>query len=158
MKKRKLTACLLAGVLVLAVSDGAAYGSVNGYTAYKNGVKALVKECNNVSLAGSVRISIDGKEVVNSREELITDGANQATHTWEGTGDQPSYESHSVTINGVNTYYSSGMEPQTYRTHAVPKTEVTPMIDLLGEDADELERRLTTFLELAADTDRKSVV
>lgn len=152
MKKRKLTACLLAGVLVLAVSAGAAYGSVNGYTAYKNGVKALVNECNNVSLAGSMRISIDGKEVVNSREELITDGANQATHTWEGTGDQPSYESHSVTINGVNTYYSSGMEPQTYRTHEVPKTEVTPMIDLLGEDADELERRLTTFLELAADT------
>ena len=37
MKKRKLTVCLLAGVLVLAVSAGAAYGSVNGYAAYKDG-------------------------------------------------------------------------------------------------------------------------
>ena len=42
MMKRKVTVCLVAGVLVLAVSAGAAFGSVNGYAAYKNGAKKLL--------------------------------------------------------------------------------------------------------------------
>lgn len=42
MKKRnRLTICLVAGVLILAVSATAAFGSVNGYSKYKEAVKAL---------------------------------------------------------------------------------------------------------------------
>ena len=42
MKKRnRITVCLVAGVLILAVSAGAAFGSVNGYSTYKEAVKAL---------------------------------------------------------------------------------------------------------------------
>ncbi len=39
-QRRKLTLCLVAGVLVLAVSAAAAFGSVNGYDRYKQAVKA----------------------------------------------------------------------------------------------------------------------
>ena len=42
MKKRsRLMVCLVAGVLILAVSATAAFGSVNGYAKYKTALKAL---------------------------------------------------------------------------------------------------------------------
>lgn len=45
MKKRnRVTICLVAGVLILAVSAAAAFGSVNGYSRYKEAVKNLLLE------------------------------------------------------------------------------------------------------------------
>lgn len=56
MKKRnRITVCLVAGVLILAVSAGAAFGSVNGYSTYKEAVKALALKTDNVTMQGSMR-------------------------------------------------------------------------------------------------------
>ncbi len=38
-KRNRLLVCLAAGVLILAVSATAAFGSVNGYTKYKGGAE-----------------------------------------------------------------------------------------------------------------------
>lgn len=153
MKKRKLTVCLLAGVLVLAVSAGAAYGSVNGYAAYKDGVKGLLLGCNNVSLAGYASICVDGKEVVKDGGEWTVNGNDSAQHSWSEDPGEPRYESHSVTLNGVNISYNSGMEPQTYRSREVPQADTNDLTDMVSiNNDDELERRVTNFLELAADT------
>lgn len=150
MKKRKLTVCLLAGVLILAVSAGAAFGSVNGYAAYKNGVKALFLECNNVSLAGSVSISVDGKEVMKSGGEMTTDGTNDSTHYWEEGNGTKIYETHSSTVDGKNISYTSSMAEKTYYSREVDSISVD---NLLSYDKDdELERRVVNFMELAADT------
>lgn len=40
--RRRLVVCLVAGVLLLAVSVGAAFGSVNGYDRYKQAAKDLL--------------------------------------------------------------------------------------------------------------------
>ena len=37
-KSNRLFICLVAGVLILAVSAAAAFGSVNGYSKYKEGL------------------------------------------------------------------------------------------------------------------------
>ena len=42
-KRNRLLVCLAAGVLILAVSATAAFGSVNGYTKYKEALKALAE-------------------------------------------------------------------------------------------------------------------
>lgn len=153
MRKRKVMVCLLAGVLVLAVSAGAAYGSVNGYAAYKAGVKGLLLECNNVSLAGSASISVDGKEVVKDGGEWTVSGSDSAQYSWGESPGEPRYESRSVTQNGVNISYNSNMEPKTYRSREVPQMDSTPAKDFININGDdELERRVTNFLELAADT------
>ncbi len=69
MKKRnRLTICLVAGVLILAVSATAAFGSVNGYSKYKEAVKALALETDNFTANGTLKMICDGKEVVHVTE------------------------------------------------------------------------------------------
>ena len=61
MKKRKrLIICLVAGVLILAVSATAAFGSVNGYSRYKEAVKALALETDNFSAQCTMVMTCDG--------------------------------------------------------------------------------------------------
>lgn len=62
-QRRKLTLCLVAGVLVLAVSAAAAFGSVNGYDRYKQAVKQLLTQEENLTLQAQVNLAMDGAEV-----------------------------------------------------------------------------------------------
>ena len=65
MKKRsRLMVCLVAGVLILAVSATAAFGSVNGYAKYKTALKALAMEEDNFTAAGTLAVKMDGKEIM----------------------------------------------------------------------------------------------
>ena len=104
MKKRKLVACLMAGVLVLAVSAGAAFESVNGYAAYKNGVKALLLQTNNVTLEGKFAVTVDGKTVTKANGTVATDGKNYSSEFWAEDSDGSKEESHDVYLDGVNTW------------------------------------------------------
>ncbi len=62
MKKRnRLTICLVAGVLILAVSATAAFKGVNGYSKYKEAVKALALETDNFTANGTLKMICDGK-------------------------------------------------------------------------------------------------
>ncbi|MCI9465933.1 MAG: hypothetical protein HFE99_02290 [Ruminiclostridium sp.] len=149
MMKRKLTVCLVAGVLILAVSAGAAFGSVNGYAAYKNGAKKLLLETDNVTLKGSYSISVDGQELDKVSASHAKEGKN-----WDSRSSKQirgeAYETVDVMHNGVNSWYSSDMEPNTYYSY---KSDSPGDTSLLGIDQDsELEQRMVTFLELAADT------
>ena len=82
MKKRnRLTICLVAGVLILAVSATAAFGSVNGYSKYKEAVKALALETDNFTANGTLKMICDGKEVVHVTEDYAMDGHNMSSHS-----------------------------------------------------------------------------
>ena len=97
MKKRnRVTTCLIAGVLVLAVSATAAFGSVNGYARYKEAVKALALETENFSAVGTARMTVDGQEVYEkfgidcmevtdevfeSEQSIVFDEAENRMHT-----------------------------------------------------------------------------
>ena len=79
MKKRnRVMTCLIAGVLVLAVSATAAFGSVNGYSRYKEAVKALALEEENFSAVGTMEMTMDGETVWTMGAEMALDGRKTA--------------------------------------------------------------------------------
>lgn len=153
MKKRKLVACLMAGVLVLAVSAGAAFESVNGYAAYKNGVKALLLQTNNVTLEGKFAVTVDGKTVTKANGTVATDGKNYSSEFWAEDSDGSKEESHDVYLDGVNTWYSGeNAANKSYYSNEYDQ-EWNSWNNLLGyHEDDEMESRMITFLELAADS------
>ena len=77
-QRRKLTLCLVAGVLVLAVSAAAAFGSVNGYDRYKQAVKQLLTHEENLTLQAQVNLAMDGAEVFAWQGTYAKDGADSA--------------------------------------------------------------------------------
>ena len=77
MKKRnRITLCLVAGVLILAVSATAAFGSVNGYAKYKNALKDLALEETNFTAAGQLTMSFDGETIVTMSGDYAHAGAD----------------------------------------------------------------------------------
>lgn len=149
--KRKITACLLAGVLILAVSAGAAFDSINGYATYKNGVKKLLLETNNVTLRGGYSAVVDGKELIRTELDKAADGSNSYFHSKE-RGLDGNYEYWTTNCDGQHISYNSEMKAE--KTYNGWKTEAPArQQNLLGISADdELNKRAITFLELAADT------
>lgn len=150
MKKRnRVTICLVAGVLILAVSAAAAFGSVNGYSRYKEAVKNLLLESDNFSAQGSMVMTYDGKEVMKVQTDYAIDGSNNATHSknWSRT---ENYEYYNTTLNGVNTWFNSDedMYFQTQRESGSTAAE-----NVLGIDTDdEMMNRVVNFMEIASDT------
>lgn len=145
-QKRRLLTCLCAGVLILAVSAGAAFGSANGYSTYKDAVMALVLEEENFTLAGQMAITLDGKEVAAMQMDYRQDGVNSSNHTTSTTdGESDGY--WETYLDGVNTWFRENSE--TYHEAQVERTNTT----ILSYDKDdEMQSRLLTFAELAADT------
>lgn len=148
MKKqqRRLLTCLCAGVLILAVSAGAAFGSANGYSTYKDAVMALALEEENFTLAGQMAVSMDDKEVMSIQVDYRQDGVNSSSHTVASeNGETSGYQE--TLLNGVNTWFSD--DSTTYHEAQLQRTNTT----LLSYDKDdEMQSRLVTFAELAADT------
>ena len=82
MKKRtRIIACLTAGVLILAVSATAAFGSANGYSSYKNAVMDLALKEENFSAKGIVEVKLDGKAFTTMDVDYAQDGVNRSTCT-----------------------------------------------------------------------------
>ena len=69
-KRNRLLVCLAAGVLILAVSATAAFGSVNGYTKYKEALKSLALETDNFTATGTMQVNYDGKEIASLQQDL----------------------------------------------------------------------------------------
>ncbi|MGN0969239.1 MAG: hypothetical protein ACI4OM_00650, partial [Evtepia sp.] len=147
MKKRnRVTICLAAGVLVLAVSAAAAFGSANGYAAYKDALLNLALEEENFTAKGSLSVKMDSAEVVAADLAYAQDGVNRSSRM---TGHQGSttYDQHDTTLNGVNTWFNG--DSQLYYEAQVSR-EAT---NLLSYDKnDEMSSRLVNFLSIAADT------
>lgn len=147
MKKRnRVTICLAAGVLVLAVSAAAAFGSANGYAAYKDALLSLALEEENFTAKGSLSVKMDSAEVVAADLAYAQDGVNRSSRM---TGHQGSttYDQYNTTLNGVNTWFNG--DSQLYYEAQVSREATT----LLSYDKnDEMSSRLVNFLSIAADT------
>lgn len=157
MKKRtRLTACLAAGVMILAVSATAAFGSVNGYSQYKQAVKALALNADNFTAKGSLSLAVDGKSVTDLKMDLAMDGKNYATHEVSSGLNNETYESFSTTYNGATVYYSTGdgRSDNTFSAYQDDNENGNTLAArMFGINADdEMANRLVTFAELAADT------
>ena len=147
MKKRtRIIACLTAGVLILAVSATAAFGSANGYSSYKNAVMDLALKEENFSAKGTVEVKLDGKAFTTMDVNYAQDGVNRSTCT-STTEDGETYIHWDTTLNGVDTWFSS--ESDVYWQAQVDRDNTS----LLGYDKnDEMQSRLINFLSIAADT------
>ena len=146
MKKRsRLMICLVAGVLILAVSATAAFGSVNGYAKYKNALKALALEEDNFTAAADLTMTMDGKEAMAAHVDYAMAAPNYSAYTTV-TQNGKTYEEYSGTVDGVYTCY--GHDDTYYQSQ-----DDSGQKNLLGFDADdEMQNRLVTFMEIAADT------
>lgn len=151
MKKRnRVTICLVAGVLILAVSAAAAFGSVNGYSRYKEALKTLLMESDNLSAQGSMVMTYDGQDVMKVQTDYAIDGSNNSIHTtnWSPT---ESYEYYNTNLDGVNTWFNS--EEDMYFQTKRDSSASTTAENVLGIDTDdEMMTRVVNFMEIAADT------
>lgn len=150
MKKRnRVMVCLIAGVLVLAVSATAAFGSVNGYSRYKEAVKALALENDNFSAVGSMEMTMDGETVWTMGAEIALDQEENSTILTMNQGDFTE-EEVSATVDGQHIWFDSS-DDSTYRSYPADPDEGP--YNLLGYNgSDEYESRLITFFEVACDT------
>lgn len=113
--KRRLGICLAVGILVLAVSAAAAFGSVNGYARYKQAVKDLLLREDNFTVQAQTHLSVDGERLLSVQMDYAKAGLNSAYHSREDHGG----ESHQGTAP-CSTEYVPGL-PGT-----VPFTPASP--------------------------------
>ena len=149
MKKRRLMNCLVAGVLLLAVSAAAAFGSVNGYSRYKDAVMALALQEENFSAVGTMQMTVDGNEIWTMGAEYGIDGHEYATHISMTQGGQ-TMEEWAATVGDEHIWFDSST-PNTYRSYS--DVDDGGPYNVLGfEEDDEYSARLIDFMEVAADT------
>lgn len=153
MKKRnRITVCLVAGVLILAVSAGAAFGSVNGYSTYKEAVKALALKTDNVTMQGSMKATLDGKEFVSMTGEMAIDGKNKSSHVISSEFGGQKDEYYDTTIGNTHTWFTADSKYYHEYTYDNDQTAKNSN-NLLGVSADdEMSKRMVNFMEIAADT------
>lgn len=153
MKKRnRITVCLVAGVLILAVSAGAAFGSVNGYSTYKEAVKALALKTDNVTMQGSMKATLDGKEFVSMTGEMAIDGQNKSSHVISSEFGGQKEERYDTTLNNTETWFNADSKYYNEYTYDNDQT-AEDSNNLLGISADdEMSKRMVNFMEIAADT------
>ena len=153
MKKRnRITVCLVAGVLILAVSAGAAFGSVNGYSTYKEAVKALALKTDNVTMQGSMKATLDGKEFVSMTGELAIDGKNKSSHVITSEFGGQKEERYDTTLGNTETWFNA--DSKYYSQYTFQTDDTTEKTSgLLGISTDdEMTNRMVNFMEIAADT------
>lgn len=100
-KRNRLLVCLAAGVLILAVSATAAFGSVNGYTKYKEALKSLALETDNFTATGTMQVNYDGKEIASLQQDFAMEGQNVYSHSVskDASGQMETYD----TLLGIDT-------------------------------------------------------
>lgn len=157
MKKRnRITVCLVAGVLILAVSAGAAFGSVNGYSTYKEAVKALALKTDNVTMQGSMKATLDGKEFVSMTGEMAIDGKNKSSHVISSEFGGQKEERYDTIIGNTETWFNADSKyynEYTYDNDQTAEDSNNLSNNLLGVSADdEMSKRMINFMEIAADT------
>ena len=104
-KRNRLLVCLAAGVLILAVSATAAFGSVNGYTKYKEALKSLALETDNFTATGTMQVNYDGKEIASLQQDFAMEGQNVYSHSVskDASGQMETYD---TLLDGVRTEFN----------------------------------------------------
>ena len=152
----KLLACLMVGVLVLGISAAAAFGSVNGYSRYKEGVKTLALNTKNVTLNGSLEVSVDGAPQGRVKVQALKDQNDQAVRILGSVAGKPIQDQYDVLKDGKGI--TMKLDPVTGKV--LDQSEYTSedmgssyAQSLLGIDPeDEMSTRMIRFAEIAADT------
>ena len=154
MKKRnRITVCLMAGVLILAVSAGAAFGSVNGYSTYKEAVKSLALKTDNVTMKGSVKVTLDGKELMSTSTEMALDGKNQSSHVTSTDITGRTDDCYYSDIDGTYTTFKADSKYYSEYKLVTSDEDDASSNNLLGVSMDdEMANRTINFMEIAADT------
>lgn len=150
-KMNRIMICLVVGVLVLSVSAFAAFGSVGGYSQYKDAIKLLLLDTKDVSLKANATITVDGETLGDYLVEGQYAGAQYSTHTVQSTRDETT-EHWSSDVDGKYVSFNS-IQPEYY--HCWDSSYDVNSVDqnFLGFNADdEVGQRLVKFVELAADT------
>lgn len=144
--KMRLTACLAAGVLILGVSAGAAFGSANGYSAYKDAVMDLALQEKNFTLQAVGEVKVDDTSLFSCDVAVQQDGVNRSVVSQSvEEGEADAY--HDTYLNGMETWFND--EDSFYYQEKGSRTDE----NLLGYDENnEMDTRLVNFLSLAADT------
>ncbi|MFR6380058.1 MAG: hypothetical protein ACLUNZ_09855 [Evtepia sp.] len=108
MKKRnRITVCLVAGVLILAVSAGAAFGSVSGYSTYKEAVKALALKTDNVTMQGSMKATLDGQRVCQHDRRTGHRRQEQSSHVITSEFGGQKEERYDTTLGNTETWFNA---------------------------------------------------
>ena len=150
-KMNRIMICLVVGVLVLSVSAFAAFGSVGGYSQYKDAIKLLRLDTKNVSLKANATITVDGETLGDYHVEGQYAGAQYSTHITQSVGDETS-EHWTSDVGGKYVSFNSGA-PGYYHAWDSGNDTDSEGRNFLGFDADdEVSQRLVKFVELAADT------
>lgn len=141
--KRRLGICLAVGILVLAVSAAAAFGSVNGYARYKQAVKDLLLREDNFTVQAQTHLSVDGERLLSVQMDYAKAGLNSAYHSREDHGGE-SHQEYRTVLDGVRTRFAG--DSSFYSCESIERGEA--FSNLLGYDVDnEMERRLVDFAE-----------
>lgn len=147
-QRRKLTLCLVAGVLVLAVSAAAAFGSVNGYDRYKQAVKQLLTHEENLTLQAQVNLAMDGAEVFAWQGTYAKDGADSARTSCTHSGEGEAYREFSTVRDGMRTQFVEDSRLYT-QTPAVQTGWADTLLGIQADD--EMTQRMVDFAEMALD-------
>ena len=150
-KRNRLLVCLAAGVLILAVSATAAFGSVNGYTKYKEALKSLALETDNFTATGTMQVNYDGKEIASLQQDFAMEGQNVYSHSVskDASGQMETYD---TLLDGVRTEFNMN-DKYYYQVDYGTNQDTTLASNLLGIDTDdEMANRMVNFVEIAADT------
>ena len=145
--RRRLVLCLVIGVLLLAVSVTAAFGSVNGYERYKQAGKDLFLREENFTVQGQIQLAMDGEEIFRWAGSWAKDGEDSAlsSSAWEG---ETPYREFITVKDGIRTSFSE--ESCLYDQTPVVQTDGLRAI-LEGKGNDEMNRRVFDFAETALD-------
>ena len=93
------------GILVLAVSAAAAFGSVNGYARYKQAVKDLLLREDNFTVQAQTHLSVDGERLLSVQMDYAKAGLNSAYHSREDHGGE-SHQEYRTVLDGVRTRFA----------------------------------------------------
>ncbi len=150
-KMNRVMICLVVGVLVLSVSAFAAFGSVGGYSQYKDSIKLLILDTKSVSLKASAAVTVDGETLSDYLVEGQYAGAQYSTHITQSTRDETT-ERWTSDVGGKYVAFNSD-QPDYYRSWDSSYDVESEDQNFLGFSADdEMGQRLVKFVELAADT------
>ena len=148
MRTKKRTAvCLIAGVALLAVSATAAFGSITGYSQYKESVITLALEEENFTGLGHFSLTLDDQPQMDVAFTYHQDGPDRSSH-FTGTEFGRPVDTWDVMIDGVSTWFSLDSD---YYYHQ-GETEDPPNTFLTIDTDDEYEARILNFMNVAADT------
>lgn len=153
MKSRKqirriAAICLAAGILVTGASAAANYVASGGYDIFKEGVKKIVFEEDNLSMNWSAEIDIDGVTLAGTKAECVYNGKDYAVKStaYDAAGEEKAQ--HDVCLGGNHYFWNEALDSYTlYKGIDYGYQDTFPLM----ED-NEVNRRLVYFIEKLSDT------